>query len=67
MELYDLEKDPHEQVNLAKRETSQTRRMVEMIESWLSTLGPAPKGGPITVPSNSQLEAELEALGYIDR
>jgi choline-sulfatase len=59
-ELYDLEADPNESVNLYQQRAdlaSMTRR--------LRTLGQAAKASPASAPVDAETRARLTALGYV--
>jgi hypothetical protein len=61
-ELYDLEADPGESVDLSASEGERVEELRGLLEAWLLASGPAdapPEIGPA-------LEAKLRELGYVE-
>jgi arylsulfatase A-like enzyme len=61
-ELYDLEADPDEQVNVVAAHPEEARRLRAALELWHGRLA----RGKAAVADSDERMAELEALGYID-
>ena len=65
-ELYDLEKDPKEQDNLAKKIPIVMAMMEEKLKDWRNTHKPKHLSSEDKRVSTSKLmEEQLKALGYI--
>ena len=61
-ELYDLEADPDEQVNVIEAHPEEARELRAALERWQGGLA----RGQAAVAESDERMAELEALGYID-
>ncbi len=59
VELYHLEKDPLERMNLAGQEVDRARRLHQLMSDWREGAGPRARS-----PSQENLR-RLEALGYV--
>jgi arylsulfatase A-like enzyme len=60
VELYDLDADPSEQVDVAKREPAVTARLVRTLDTWHETVT---RDAPVGVPQRIE---GLRALGYVE-
>lgn len=59
-ELYNLDTDPQETINLADKEKARVRKMAKKLRKWMK------KGiNHIIPPENQQQKQRLRALGYI--
>ena len=66
-ELYDLQSDPGETVNLADREPARCSELRQLAESMLPTEGQAPaEMVDITADQQRSIEQHLQELGYIE-
>ena len=63
-ELYDLRSDPGERVNLARQQPERTRALRERLESLVGRK-PAPEARPSDLRTDPEMDALLEALGYV--
>ena len=65
LELYDIEKDPGETLNLVDREPKVTEYLLHELRSWMARTERADRP---SLPSamDEELEAELRSLGYIE-
>ena len=63
-ELYDLRSDPEEQVNLVREQPEQTRALRERLERLVARR-PAPEMRPSDLRTDPEMDALLEALGYV--
>lgn len=61
-ELYDLETDPEETVDLSAREPDRVEELRGLLEGWL--LGSGPAAAPAEI--SPALEAKLRELGYVE-
>jgi len=65
VQLYDLEADPDETTNLARKRPDLARRLALQLANWFNGLG----GPPVEVKTrelDEDLRARLKALGYTD-
>jgi len=64
VELYDLEKDPGENRNLAGENEAEARALLERLKRWLLFLDQS--GTPVTtIDLDEEMKQGLEALGYL--
>ena len=61
-ELYDLESDPRERVNLAEREPARAAALAERLARWRRDTPAAPPAASVS-PEDAE---RLEALGYVE-
>jgi len=61
-ELYDLERDPHERVNVVEREPARAAALAERLARWRRETPAAAPAAPVS-PEDAQ---RLEALGYAE-
>ena len=61
-ELYDLEADPGESVDLAASEAERADALRDLLEAWLRASGTADAPAEVS----PELEAELRELGYVE-
>ena len=64
-ELYDLKKDPSEQVNLSENLPAITRGMDRQLKEWIREHKPKVDAGEETGTISREVEEGLKALGYI--
>lgn len=62
--LYDLEADPHEEVNLAGKEGERIRSGVELVEKYWASLPPPGEAASATALDEETLKV-LRSLGYV--
>ena len=62
-ELYDLEADPRELINLASEQREVVDRLRDQLERLVADAAPGPQDA--TAPVDAETRARLEALGYV--
>ncbi len=62
-ELYDLDRDPAETVNLYAALPEVARRLGEKLDGWLASAPPPP---PSPAPLDEETRQRLRSLGYVD-
>lgn len=62
-ELYDLDRDPAETVNLYAALPEVARRLGERLDGWLASAPPPPPSPP---PLDEETRRRLRSLGYVD-
>ena len=65
-ELYDLQKDPWEQVNLSENLPARTKSMDQQLNKWVSEHKPKVNVVEETGTIPREVKEELKALGYIE-
>ncbi len=66
-ELYDLDADPHEKVDLASGEPEQVERLRDGMERWMRSLPEVATAGTVrTDEERREVEERLRSLGYLD-
>ena len=66
LELYDLDSDPQEQINLADREYATVKSLLEKIEKYIEVEKASRGLGGERVDLDAELVERLKALGYIN-
>ncbi|MFA6358263.1 MAG: sulfatase [Candidatus Omnitrophota bacterium] len=62
-ELYDLEKDPQELINIAETKQEQLQIMKVKLEKWINR--PKPKSASSMKPLDEKIKKKLKSLGYL--
>ena len=66
-ELYDLDRDPHEEANLIDERPEQAALLRQDLERWLArTAVEQPKEGKGDIDVDPVLEERLKSLGYTE-